>query len=63
MIRIGTLLVISKLSHGCGEMVRRRNVGVTCFVGSYGEEANKGVGFVYRFQTTGTIEEKIFQRQ
>jgi len=21
------------------------------------------IGFVYRFQTTGTIEEKIFQRQ
>ena len=33
----------------------------------FGDSIKRGLvltsGFVYRFQTTGTIEEKIFQRQ
>lgn len=64
LVQIGTQPLTNKLLHAFGVMGRGRSVshlhtspfppgGFKCFL----------PGFVYRFISTGTIEEKIFQRQ
>lgn len=58
----GTRQQINKLWLVFGVMVRRKNVCIsTNFLGRCCQ--SQSVGFVYRFISTGTIEEKIFQRQ
>ncbi len=46
-------------------MVKRKNVCITLFHLVFISRlfTSLGAGFVYRFISTGTIEEKIFQRQ
>jgi hypothetical protein len=44
-------------------MARRKNVRITKFVSVIFVNLTHIPGFVYRFISTGTIEEKIFQRQ
>lgn len=60
--RTGIPLVISKPWHEFGETVRRRSVRHPP-IDRRTILTRVSAGFVYRFQTTGTIEEKIFQRQ
>lgn len=52
---------INRLWREYGAMVKRRLV--SALESSLVHDADYDAGFVYRFQATGTIEEKIFQRQ
>ena len=61
IIKIGTQRLTSRPWHESGVMVRKRNVSkvrpITLYI------FTSCIGFVYRFISKGTIEEKIFQRQ
>lgn len=60
--KIGILLLINKLWLVCGVMAKRKNASQVRSV-IYKVTDLAYLGFVYRFISTGTIEEKIFQRQ
>ena len=63
-IQIGTQQLTSKPSLVSGVMGRRKNVSHLHVSPLSPRELKKiCLGFVYRFISTGTIEEKIFQRQ
>jgi hypothetical protein len=58
--KTGILLLTSRHWHVFGETAKRKNVSLAnCSL----PKLQNCQGFVYRFITTGTIEEKIFQRQ
>ena len=61
--QIGILLLISRHLLECGVMARRRNAGISSLFLVSINLTISATGFVYRFISTGTIEEKIFQRQ
>lgn len=65
VLQIGIQLPINKLSLECGVMDKRKNVGQLALASHENQCLTTRVrtGFVYRFISTGTIEEKIFQRQ
>jgi hypothetical protein len=61
-VQTGILLLISRLWHVYGATAKRKSVSLArvCLNASL---TTIIIGFVYRFISTGTIEEKIFQRQ
>lgn len=61
--QIGTLLRISKPLHVSGVTAKNENVGSPLVRSPIPVLILVPLGFVYRFVCTGSIEEKIFQRQ
>jgi hypothetical protein len=61
-VQTGILPLINRLLHVYGAMVRRKSVSQWRIIFEL-SLTTIVIGFVYRFISTGTIEEKIFQRQ